>query len=1235
MKDMNSQSKPENSFVKVTTTSNNNFNFIEQLREYNDLLIPHGYTKDAILDLVINEEISNEEDQLLKKSSLYLLSIKKILLYATPIVAPFTSKFGLSLTSAFPLDAIEYNQSKNKIEYIRLGTNDKFKLLGFHFANELISNLSVNVYNYKYYSKLLINCFDTLSLEHFSEIDTDFKKSSFYLIKPKFYENTQFYNKVLEMIFYTIKLYKTHATVILNNYYRSNGYLDLELNISKYKKFKSFKYQIPEYNKDKNIPKINELLSKKINTNYEGSYFNIMYDTYNGYLYELIFLYGFDSSKVKTKLDTLSYIKKQKKIADDNQYQLLKNKLLESRAEKITKELYPFLFSHTDARGIFKRFNKFSLSKLVKKYKDNVLIQLEKSLEYQESLINNKCDHLQLVKNLKIADDNNKVELYKLLVPYINKERLVNHQYKCKNCDFNILCKHEVDLYELLITSDSNETFYKIYQKIVNEYKLIQKDNNSIDFIENAFTYYCKYCSKELGKTDDIVQVSSKDTNSANSYDEAAMKFKSEISHVIEELLRKNVNSLELKLTKKMILHMIIDLTYSELNDLNINLEKNKTLLNKAEILRFHTMIYILVSFIYLNVHIAKNSKPILVGGNQQSAQLGEQNASGILKTEFKKAYEILKTNVLYKTSGISDIKLKSLLIEYYRNINKHSINEEVSETPSAYNITYEIIQNPIYSYIKYILALFNKNYNPSFDQIIGKPASLIIEQANSTKKGTDALKNIYDSIPDIKLPNTASKRLIYIYNSYKTFRDYVILGNYKVTNNETLDINLQKFMTEEDNEIKLIINNPYYFLEVFNSRECDFKLTNLNSIYCESGEKHKWNYVFKNDNEIIFNQKQIKELINNQLYNDRKLKFIDFECDLCNVRYSKVSEKINEVIETNIEDQNNKIAFFELYMLTCPIKNNHIYKDNKCEQCLVTRNELINMDTKYYKKFQSNYLKYRKDKINNLLESSKRISSINKINKSTSPKFEIPVNPEELESEINRMVLLISKQFNISYDKLYLIGLSEGHSYDKLLQDFKINKSVSNTSMRISNLISYARLVSDYYYYVKNVSTISNHYDKNFNFLIKTKFYKNNKLVDINVDDLQFNVNNIESLLNVKISQDTKSEALRIDNSCNLILYIIFKHLISMISNKETLLIHVAEYIIDKILYQDLIKSNYDYGTLKATNVNIETLDYDNIQYQEAEDDEEENDFSTYGLDIDSDLMDGDEDYDLDINLD
>ena len=1231
MKDNNLSGNKETKFLKVNIANTNNFNFIEQLRGYNDLLLAHGYTKDSILELVINEEITNEEDQLLKKSSLYLLAIKKILLYATPIVAPQNSKLGLILTASFPLDAIEFDQSKSRIEYIRLGTNDKFKLLGFHFNNELLSNLSVNVYNYKYYSKLMIQCFETLSLEYFSEIDVNKKFNNFYLIKPKFYENTQFYNKILELIYYTIKLYKTDATSLLSNYFRSNGYLNLESNKSAYKKFKSFKYQIPEYNKDKNISKLNELLEKKINTNYESSYFNIMYDTYNGYLYELIFLYGYDSKIVKSKLDNLSYLKKQKKISDDNNYQLLKNKLLESRAEKIAKELYPFLFSHTDARGIFKRFNKFSLSKLTKKYKDNVLIQLEKSLEYQESLINNKCDHLKLVKNLKLADDNNKIEFYKLLIPYINKERLVNHHYKCKNCDFNILCKHEVDLYESLSESTTTETFYKIYQKIINEYKLIQKDSNSIDFIESAFTYYCKYCSKELGKTDDIIQVSSKDVNTANSYDENAMKFKSEISHIIEEVLRKNVNSLELKLTKKMIVHMIIDLTFSELNDLNINLEKNKTLLNKPEILKFHTMIYILVAFIYLNVNVAKNNKTILVGGNQQSAQLGEQNSSNILKTEFKKAYEILKTHVLYKISEISDIKLKSLLIEYYRNINKHSINDEILETPSAYNITYEVIQNPIYSYVKYILGLFNKNHNPTFEQIIGKSPTTLIEQAVSTKKGTDALKNIYNSIPDIKLPNSASKRLKYIYNSYKTFRDYVILGKYQIVNNEILDSELQKFMADEDKEIKLIIKNPYYFLEVINSRECDFNLTNLNSIYCESGEKHKWNYVFKNlENELIFNKSKINDLINNQLYNDRKLKFVDYECNLCNIRYSTVSEKLNEIIENNIDDKNNKIAFFDLYTLSCPIKNNHIYKDGKCSQCDVKRDELIKMDSKYYKKFQSNYMKYRKEKINSLLESSKHIvkTSIKSNKEESDKRFNFPIKLDELESEINQMLLLISKQFNINYDKLYLLGLGENNSYEKLLQDFKVNKSSTNTIIRINNLISYARIISDYYYFVKNLSVLSNHSDKDFNSLLKSKFYKNNKFIELSIDKLPFNVYNIESLL--------QSPPDNLDNNCNIILYIILKHLIYMISNKETLLIHVAEYLIDKILYQDLIKSNYDFGALKPSNTNVEQLDYDNIQYQENPNEEEDNDdFFSYGLDIDSDLVDGDEDYDFDISID
>jgi hypothetical protein len=90
------------------------------------------------------------------------------------------------------------------------------------------------------------------------------------------------------------------------------------------------------------------------------------------------------------------------------------------------------------------------------------------------------------------------------------------------------------------------------------------------------------------------------------------------------------------------------------------------------------------------------------------------------------------------------------------------------------------------------------------------------------------------------------------------------------------------------------------------------------------------------------------------------------------------------------------------------------------------------------------------------------------------------------------------------------------------------------------------------------------------------------------------------------------------------------------MISNKETLLINVAEYLINKILYQDLVRSNYNFGALKPSNTNVEQLDYENIQYQENPNEEEDNDdFFTYGLDIDSDLMDGDDDYDLDAAID
>ncbi len=1199
--------------IKVSDSVNSNLGFIERLNIYNQLLLDEGYSKHDILDLVINDDIDSEHEQIRLPTKLYLLSLKKILLYAIPVIAPPNSKKGLSLTAAFITDALVYDSSISKLYSAKLAANDKYKFLGFYFPDELINNLPLDTYPYKFHTRLFYKCFNPLSLDHITGIETLESSKTIYFVDPKFYENSQLYNKILELVYYSIKLYKTTATIQLSNYYESIKIKSLS-DLNKFHVMINTILTPPVLNKLDIANNLNDLLDKKFNNNYYGSYYNVMIQTYNEYLYELIFLYGYNSNIVSNELVKLKYLKSERKKARENQFKIQNTQLLESKAEKITKDLYPYLFSVTDKRGVFIRFNKFALSKLKKEYRDEVLIKLKKDIEYQNSIINNKCPHLEILKELHYANDIDKPLIFMKLTSYINESSISDNFYKCKNCQFNILCEHEFELLSAIKDVTDLDHYYKINQSILNKYKIIKQFDLSMENQENIFTYYCKHCYKELGKSDDIIQVDIGANLGKYSFSDTQVH-KQDILNTISIVLQKYTNIINLKLSQKVINKMVLDLIYGYISDIASNIQKNKTLTNKDDVFKFHILIYVLVSIIYININIANNKYAILKGGDESS------NSSGILKTEFKTIYTILKSDVLYKLSGINDFKLKSLLIEYYRNINKVSNNIDTTEYVSTYSVVNEIEQSPIYSYVKFILKLFTKNKSPTFTDIIGKSPELLIEQTTSNKKGKDNVINIYDKIPDVSLPPNASKQLQYIYKSYNDFRQYIVTSEYSSTNISKLNQTLEEYSTNQTILLNLYKFNPYFFLPIENTREASYNLQNLNTIYCVSGDRHIWDCVFNIDKtRVIYNKSEIKNLISNDPYKNNKLKLVDYECNLCHIKYSEADIKFNADINNNIIDNNNKAAFFELYTLSCPIKNNHIFENNTCTQCGVSKSEILSHSDTYYKKYLSTYKFTRKKKIQLLLNQVNLIESNNKYtdNNDTATNFKFA----NIDAEIDRIVSLLSKNFKLNPDSILLLGISEGYDYDELIKDSKSNKLENiNALIRRETLYSYIKLINDYYYYIKNAEIQSKHYDYELNSFVKTKLFINNKKINILFEPLPFNTRDVT-----------------IGFSDNILLYMLLHNIEFILKHKSSELVNFAELLIQKIIYQDIIKSKYDYRILKTQGAYVyDTIDIDEdmVDANILLDDEDQL-FGNYGLDIDSDLIgEGDDVEDIDAKID
>ena len=172
---------------------------------YADLLRKEQYKWYQIEDLAITEFIEFEHERIGEPTELYLLSIKKILLYAIPVIAPplSTNKRGISLTAQFNTECIINNDSKDRLG---LAPGDKYTLVGFAFAPELVNHIDYSSFEWKYYYKYPQEYIATeLDLSYLSGIKRQslihpIDISQIYLIETSFYEDVDLYNKILQLI---------------------------------------------------------------------------------------------------------------------------------------------------------------------------------------------------------------------------------------------------------------------------------------------------------------------------------------------------------------------------------------------------------------------------------------------------------------------------------------------------------------------------------------------------------------------------------------------------------------------------------------------------------------------------------------------------------------------------------------------------------------------------------------------------------------------------------------------------------------------------------------------------------------------------------------------------------------------------------------------------------------------------------------------------------------------------
>jgi len=1106
------------------------------------LLRPEGYSRETILGIATAMIVDNEHDHIRANVPMHLMALKKTLLYAIPVIAPPNGTVGIPLTSQVTTPAIQYSK---KLLSIGLTIGDKFRLLGFKFPAHLINHLDHSIYQQKYFDivpdKYNVEALDISSLPNIESKNTRLGK--LFIIHKKAYEDTELFNHINRLL--------------ANKLSEEMSVLMAVQPMLEMVPFKKLPTMVP-YNNLPFIDKLNEILEAKIDKTFTASFYEILHITANWVIYNQISLLGFESAEVNQHLQYLKYVETQKTKMKDNIIELTHKRLRNTRAEKICRDKYPYFFDYTDRRSIFVNFKQFSIAKLPTKELTDIEILLEKELAVQDAILSNKCEHIQhlaaldktpftevqqgVEKHLGVSNP------YKNIEPYINFDALSDDgMYPCKLCQFPLICAHTVELYEAIAaspdTTDGSDHIYWARQKIINRFKQTNLRLNNVEDTETLFTYYCKYCGSDIGKSEDIIQATLKtkleaSEISSNSPNDIA------IMNAVTSTISSSMNINAIPFNKKTIAMLI----FTEIKDQILMMARHVTRMEDENLdifLRYLAHAFTLVSLIALNMTKIKSSESALI-----------IHGGASLKDELLEALKLLKSVPSYKRIGITDDKIKSLLIEAFKFANRAFSSETTILKAPSYkeHLEISILSSPLTDYARHIYKRFSK-HSCSALEIMG-----IDMDALFPKKRKDVKLESQALFRDMYIPSRKQDPLNvdvrYIIESYtdlvKLAQADPIKTGYISIITPPLNKFISNYQSDMQREIMFRRTTPIYRLPVENSREYDFNLKILQIAYClEPVRSHRW---------IITKEKQGS---------------LTYKCKYCKLLLTQASKSNNSKIDLALDERMLMEAFFEFYTIACPIKDAHIFESDKCIQCGVTKSQLINLDQSYYKKYSSTYINHRKSIIALLLKSTNSIISY----PSPIGKTSLRVDTTKVDDvKIESSAMNIGKLFDIK--DLHLIGMdNEGHRLFQMVE-------------------SYMRLLYSHYIFAKNVSIYTKtHPDPVFFALIKKLLFNGVKTKKISFPDLP--------------PYPTST------SNADKILLDLFTITLSIIDKGDAVVNEIMEFIINKIMKQDQRHKQFDFARLRATPVD-DAFD-ELISTDTPEEEEDDNDmFNSYDIDAD-----------------
>ena len=653
-----------------------------------------------------------------------------------------------------------------------------------------------------------------------------------------------------------------------------------------------------------------------------------------------------------------------------------------------------------------------------------------KQVAYWEQVGDNKCVHIELVYRLYKAQDVDTIgSLLGEVSELIDKDDAAvtkkkqnetpqrTSMYKCKLCDFNMICPHKLEYLTLLLKNP--HSFSKNRSELD---KYIDND------MRDPVAYCCKICGDQL-----YIRELSVNTN---------VRQNSMISREEMQVLQSEAGAIISKYTKQLELIDTFQLSRSMIDTcypyIAIYRQKNALKFN----VEFEVLNYIRLIFAaYL--HNASKIK------------------SNFIEFDLKK----FKESLSFKSRNISVVMIDKLISTL--------IDINVATAKRRYKSTEDIIaSNVIFINAMHIERVNLRDYSgKKRDEWIAaklKYKNNIYENLKEVTLPTN--RKDYDSaityLREMQIMAMYNIQLKYVHSRKwlctKSIDDIEHIDPMLRPSKEILDIERTLMRRHE-----LMMRRPFSSIPVGFSMRFDESPVSLAEIYDKHGNRHIWdqfvysptakNKEYKNDNSDIGSKKDnifIRSAV--PLVHGDLIDVFASNTMTYRSKTKDISEK-DVIYALNRKNQINSL--FNYYSNRCPKGGLHekIGDNNKCTKCGKMDNMNTQMRAEYFDNFLANYEK-------DVLADAKDTSYGYKTIPIPAPKTKLKDTPVVWDVNIIKQVANI---LNIPYNVLHQLGGMQGVLYNDILGGYEPPIDSNNNSYRVYLLDSYIRL-----YFTQKVSS-------------------------------------------------------------------------------------------------------------------------------------------------------------------